>query len=217
MRARNALGIVIVALFVLVATAQAASAYKQWQTERRVQTTERIIRTGVCAGLREKACIDALERRFAAKKVKPGEVGARGPAGPQGARGPDPTRAQLVRAITVFCNSASDPCRGRMGTTGAVGRAPTERELAVAIRTFCLAHPMICRGVQGPAGAAGPAGPTGPAGPQGPPGAEGQGPPGTPGPPGPPGNPGPPGTPEPPNPPSPKPCTNGKPPPCKSK
>src|SRR5687768_11504076 len=78
---------VLVSCFFVVATAQGISAYRQWETEGDVRTVERIIQTGVCAGLEREDCIDALERKLKGKKGIPGEVGVRGPQGPQGIKG----------------------------------------------------------------------------------------------------------------------------------
>jgi hypothetical protein len=74
----------------------------------------------------------------------PGPTGAPGPPGATGASGPAPTKAQLLAAVELYCQTFT--CRGETGPQGPAGPA----------------GPAGPQGEQGPQGEPGPAGPAGP-------------------------------------------------------
>lgn len=103
-----------------------------------------------------------------------------GPTGETGARGPGPTQAQVVQALSAYCsNNDCTPaptvaqvaaaiadfcgdggCRGEDGTDGqngqdgAPGRPPTAEEISTAVTAFCADG--SCRGADGADGKPGP-------------------------------------------------------------
>ena len=106
---------IVVALFIVVASAQGVSAYRQWRSEQRQGATEQILRVSICDALqaqRQKLttlppdvdrwsleqCLSELERRLAAPgpEGKPGDQACtrcvRGPPGHQGIRAPSSRR-----------------------------------------------------------------------------------------------------------------------------
>lgn len=197
---------ILFCVLLVIAIAYGWLAYEQQQTKREVRVIQRIVQTGVCAGMERDSCIDELERRFRSGEIVTPGVGAKGPKGEKGDKG--------------------DP-----GIPGVEGRPPTWQEILGATRSYC-GNRNGCigpQGIQGIRGFPGLPGPPGPQGIQGIPGIQGlQGPPGIPGvngepgnpgtpgqpgEPGEPGQPGEPGKPAPPKPPG-KPCPK---PPCKGK
>ena len=129
---------VVIALFLLVASAQLLAAYRQYQTEQRVEVTERIVQTGVCAGLDREPCIAALEKRLSGPQGTPGDVGRPGPVGPPGPRGPQGSEGEKGD-------------RGARGATGSRGQRGARG----------LRGPRGRRGLQGPLGNTGPQGESG--------------------------------------------------------
>jgi len=198
---------VIIICFFVVATAQGISSYRQWHTEQNVNTVNRIIRTGVCAGLERDDCIIALEKRLKGQPGKPGEVGIRGPKGPKGDKGNTGSKGAKGNKGTTGAKGSKGArglrgkrgprgYTGNQGVPGTPGHTFTQEELIAAIRIFCAANPTVCQG------------PKGDKGDKGDPGDSGE--PGEPIPPGPP----PPNPPPPPGPPPPKPCKPTKKKPC---
>lgn len=140
------------------------------------------------AGLYEEAVVAGAEPEAPAPEEVPEaddsapqiSVPEAGPTGPPGERGPGPTQAQVVQALSRFCAdndctptptvdqvaaAISDFCsdgacrgedgeNGQNGTDGENGRAPTAEEIGAAVAAFCADG--SCRGADGEDGKQGP-------------------------------------------------------------
>lgn len=161
---RTAKWVAVVVTFALIGWALAALADRQSQL---VEREERL--AGALAEQRETSVLLARQvRRLGGRPVvSPPSGPIAGPQGEPGERGPGPSLAQVLAALTDYCSGGV--CRGDDGDDGARGpRGATGEVGAVGPRGApgeSVTGPPGPQGEQGPRGEAGPTGPRGEPGP----------------------------------------------------